>query len=367
MGIIAPILGLFVRSQGLSMAQIGLIGTASMLGWFVWEPIMGIIADKFNKRWMLATSLILSTILYAIYPVANGFSFFAILEFAKTSILSAYSIPVKALAAELLPTQERGKVYGRYMTIVSFGGMLSPFLGGYLTEIAGFSLPFYIASGIGLLGLLAVFSIKYNEPVQERKSGSADGIRNILQKPVLVIFSVRGLFFFNAGFAGSFLSIYLNEVPRFLATESQIGAFFTVFRLAGVASRAVVGDISDRIGTRPLISGSLLGMGLSYLGLGFAVGIIPMYFLGAIQGVCQACADTSMMLQLISVMPKERSGFTMGLYSEAENVGGLVSTPSLGYLYQNFGSNSAIWLVTLMLFVNSMYSYFVMPGKSRVK
>ena len=68
MGIITPILGLFVRSQGLSMAQIGLIGTASMLGWFIWEPIMGVVADRFNKRWMLAGSLVLTTILYWLYP-----------------------------------------------------------------------------------------------------------------------------------------------------------------------------------------------------------------------------------------------------------------------------------------------------------
>lgn len=367
MGIIAPILGLFVRSQGLSMAQIGLIGTASMLGWFIWEPIMGIIADKFNKRWMLATSLILTTILYALYPIASGFYFFALLEFAKTSILSAYSIPVKALAAELLPTQDRGKAYGRYMTIISMGGMLSPLIGGYLSEIAGFSLPFYLAAGIGLFGLIAVFSIKYSEVSQESKSDTSDGIKDLLQKPVLAIFSVRGLFFFNAGFAGSFLSIYLNEVPQFLATESQIGAFFTVFRLAGAASRAVIGDICDRIGTKPLISGSLMGMGLSYLGLSFIGGIIPMYLLGAIQGICQASADTSMMLQLISVMPKKRSGLTMGLYSEAENVGGLISTPSLGYLYQNSGPISAVWLVTLMLFVNTVFSYFVISNKTETE
>ncbi|TRO60024.1 MFS transporter, partial [Candidatus Bathyarchaeota archaeon] len=73
----------------------------------------------------------------------------------------------------------------------------------------------------------------------------------------------------------------------------------------------------------------------------------------------QASADTSMMLQLIAVMPKERSGRTMGLYSEAENVGGIISTPSVGYLYQNLGANSSIWLIALVMLVNSGYSYFV--------
>jgi DHA1 family multidrug resistance protein-like MFS transporter len=365
MGIIAPILGLFVRSHGLSMAQIGLVGTASMLGWFIWEPIMGLVADRFNKRMMLAGSLFVTTILYGLYPMADSVLFFAVLEFTKTSVLSAYSIPVKALAAELLPIEDRGRVYGRYMTVISFGGMISPLVGGYVSEVAGFSIPFYLASAIGLLGILAVFSIKYDDHFNDSHINTSDGIRNLLTGSVLAIFSVRGFFFFNAGFTGSFLSIFLNESPQFMASESQIGAFFTVLRLAGAASRSFIGDICDRIGNKPIITGSLAGMGLSYIGLMFTGGLVPMYIIGVVQGLCQASADTSMMLQLIQVMPKERSGLTMGLYSEAENVGGIISTPSVGYLYQNLGANSSIWLVALALLANAGYSYAVIQGEKR--
>jgi DHA1 family multidrug resistance protein-like MFS transporter len=365
MGIIAPILGLFVRSHGLSMAQIGLVGTASMLGWFIWEPIMGLVADRFNKRMMLAGSLFVTTILYGLYPMADSVLFFAVLEFTKTSVLSAYSIPVKALAAELLPIEDRGRVYGRYMTVISFGGMISPLVGGYVSEVAGFSIPFYLASAIGLLGILAVFSIKYDDHFNDSHINTSDGIRNLLTGSVLAIFSVRGFFFFNAGFTGSFLSIFLNESPQFMASESQIGAFFTVLRLAGAASRSFIGDICDRIGNKPIITGSLAGMGLSYIGLMFTGGLVPMYIIGVVQGLCQASADTSMMLQLIQVMPKERFGLTMGLYSEAENVGGIISTPSVGYLYQNLGANSSIWLVALALLANAGYSYAVIQGEKR--
>jgi len=166
------------------------------------------------------------------------------------------------------------------------------------------------------------------------------------------------------GFTGSFLSIFLNESPQFMASESQIGAFFTILRLAGAASRSFLGDICDRIGNKLLISGSLALTGLSYIGLIYWAGIVPMYILGAVQGLCQAAADTSMMLHLISVMPRERSGLTMGLYSESENIGGLISTPSVGYLYQNMGANSSVWLITLALFLNAGYSYLVIRERT---
>lgn len=341
------------------MAQIGLIGTASMLGWFIWEPIMGIVADRFNKRLMLAGALFLSTILYGLYPMVNSFAAFALLEFAKTSVLSAYSIPVKALAAELLPSEDRGRAYGRYMTVISFGGMISPLIGGYISEVAGLNIPFYIAAATGLLGIVAVSRITYTEPVHDPEAKASDGIRSLFTAPIIAIFSVRGLYFFNAGFSSSFLSIFLNESPHLMASESQIGAYFTVLRLAGAASRSFLGDFCDRFGKKPLISGSLAGMALSYIGLMFLGGPVPMFVMGALQGLSQAAADTSMMLHLISVMPKERSGLTMGLYSESENVGGLISTPTMGYLYQNFGANSSVWLLTIALLLNAGYSYVV--------
>ena len=203
----------------------------------------------------------------------------------------------------------------------------------------------------------------YDETNHDQNTKTSDGIRNLLTTPVLAIFSVRGFYFFNSGFAGSFLSIFLNESPQFMASEYQIGVFFTVMRLAGAASRSLIGDICDRMGNRVVIMGGLFGMGASYLGLMYLGGLIPMYILGALQGLCQAASDTSMMLQLISVMPKERSGLTMGLYSEAENVGGIISTPSVGYLYQGFGANASVLLITLAMFLNAGYSYFVISDK----
>ena len=363
-GIISPILSLFVRSQGLSLAQIGLLGTASMLGWFIWEPFMGVIADRWNKRWMLAGSLLLTTILYGVYPMAQGLGFFMVLEFLKTSIMSAYSIPVKALAAELLPSEDRGKAYGRYMTVISLGGMISPLIGGYLSEIFGYDLPFYVAAAVGLIGILAVFSIQYEEPEATSTGNGFSDIRSVLTGPILRVFSVRGLFFFNVGFVHNFLPVFLNESTIYSASESQIGAFFTIFRLAGATGRSILGDLCDRLGNKKLIIASLLGWAVSYWVLIYTGGIFLMYFVGILQGLSSAAADTSMMLHLISVMRKERSGLIMGLYSEAENIGGLIATPTVGYLYQSMGAGASMWFVIIALALNAVYSVWAIQEDS---
>lgn len=362
MGIIEPILSLYVRSRGLTIMEVGLLGTASMLGWFIFEPIMGVVADSVRKRTMMVVAIIGATVIYAVYPFATTLTHFALLGFARSSVMSAYSIPVKALTAELLPRQDRGRAYGRFMTVVSLGGMIAPLIGGFISQASGYLVPFYASAAVGLVGLTAITAIRHDDRPQE--GGAAlRGWRDILTAPVLSVFSVRGIFFVNSGFRSSFLPIYLNESPLFNASEAQIGAFFTLVRLSGAVSRSMIGDLCDRLGNRLMIVASVAMLGVSYGALLIGGGVWVMYAVALVQGVSMAAADTGMMLHLISVMPAGRTGVVMGMYSEAENIGGLISTPTLGYLYENIGAGSSLAAVAAAMCLNALLAYLVIRKK----
>ena len=51
-GVVSPILALFIRGQGLSVSQIGLLGTAGMIGWLIFEPLAGVVADRIRKKYI---------------------------------------------------------------------------------------------------------------------------------------------------------------------------------------------------------------------------------------------------------------------------------------------------------------------------
>jgi len=362
MGIIEPILSLYVRSRGLTIMEVGLLGTASMLGWFVFEPIMGVVADSVRKRTMMMVAIVGATVISAMYPFATTMTHFALLGFARSSVMSAYSIPVKALMAELLPSQDRGRAYGRIMTVVSLGGMVAPLIGGFISQASGYLVPFYASAAVGLVGLAAIMAMRHDDTPQE--GGAAlRGWKSILTEPVLSVFSVRGFFFVNSGFSSSFLPIYLNESPLFNASESQIGAFFTLVRLSGAVSRSTIGDLCDRLGNRLMIAASVAALGVSYGALLIGGGVWVMYAVALVQGVSIAAADTGMMLHLISVMPAGRTGVVMGMYSEAENIGGLISTPTLGYIYENIGAGSSLAAVAAAMCLNALLAYLVIRKK----
>ena len=128
--IVSPILALFIKSHGLSVSEIGYLGIAGMLGWLIFEPLFGFVADSIRKKYLVIFAILGSSLIYAMYPRASLFSHFAILGFFSTSVMSAYAISIKAFTAELLPENNRGNTYGRYTAVITVGGIIGPAIGG---------------------------------------------------------------------------------------------------------------------------------------------------------------------------------------------------------------------------------------------
>jgi predicted MFS family arabinose efflux permease len=76
-----------------------------------------------------------------------------------------------------------------------------------------------------------------------------------------------------------------------------------------------------------------------------------------------AAANMGMMIHLMDVMPAGRTGMVMGLYSEAENVGGMIAAPSLGYVYDSLGSSYSVLYVVGMLMLNAVISAILIKKK----
>jgi MFS family permease len=353
MGIIAPILALLIRRHGVSIIEIGVLGVAGMLGWLIFEPLSGVISDRVNRRVMIAFAIVSTSIIYLLYPFATEFSHFLILAFALSSFSSASSVPTRALLSELLPSTGRGHTYGRYMSIVSGSSVIAPFVGGYVSEAIGYAIPFYAAAGVGIVSLTAIILMgKLPEP-EKKEQKPKTSLSDVLNGNLVSIYLVRGLYFFNSPFRSSFLPILLNESASLHATETEIGTYMTIVGFTTAISQAFLGDLIDRVGSGKIVAAACGFLALSYLGMLAASWIPILFIIGALQGALQAGADTSMMMHLMGLPSRGKTGVVMGLYSEAENIGGIVANPALGYTYTAFGPLSSLLLVSGVLILTA--------------
>ena len=97
-------------------------------------------------------------------------------------------------------------------------------------------------------------------------------------------------------------------------------------------------------------------LAFSYLGILVASWMPLLFAIGALQGVLQAGGDASMMVYLMSLQSPGSTGVVMGLYAEAENIGGIVANPALGYVYTAFGPVSSLLLLSCLLVITSVIS-----------
>jgi MFS family permease len=359
--VISPILALFIHGQGFTLTEIGFLGTAGVLGWFIFEPVMGVFADRFKKKYLISFAIICSSIVYALYPYATNFLHFSILAFSMSSVMSAYAISVKALAAELIPPENRGKTYGRYTAVISLGGIIGPIVGGYIAEQYGISLPFYIAALLGGVSLLAVGFMKVDGDSSSRENRS-EGIdlRGLFTPTLMGLYLVRTIFMFNLMFRKYSLPIYLNEAASFSAGATEIGVFLSVVSVSSTISKVFIGDIVDRLGTRLMMTSSVCTLSITYFLLTRLTGLESLYIIGLLQGVTIAAAELSMMIQLMSIIPEGRTGIVMGLYSEAENVGAIIASPFLGYMYDSQGPENTILALSAILLINALIAWAAM-------
>jgi len=356
MGIVAPILALLMRRHGVSIVEIGVLGIAGMLGWLIFEPLSGVLSDRVNRRLMMTFALVSTSIIYFLYPFASEFIHFLALAFALSSCYSASSVPTRALLTELLPSAGRGRKYGRYMAMVSGSSVVAPFVGGYISEAFGYALPFYAAASAGILGIAAVVLMGSLPEADKKVQKPRTKLTGVLNADLLNLYVVRGLYFINFPFRSSFLPIFLNESTSLHATETEIGSYMTIVSLTTEVSQVFLGDFIDRVGSRKVVAAACSLLALSYLGILAASGVPLLFAIGALQGILQAGGDTSMMVYLMSLQSPGSTGVVMGLYAEAENIGGIVANPALGYVYTAFGPVSSLLLLSSLLVITSVIS-----------
>src|SRR5579864_5006031 len=162
-GLLAVILGVVLAGEGFSPAAIGVLITVSLVGDMVGTYVIGLLADTWGRRRMLAgLSLLMAATgvifgLVTSYPVLLVAAFFGTL--GTTASETAPFLPIdQAILAQITTPERRTALFARYNLVASFsaaGGALVAGLPGLLVQ-AGLPL----ASGTRLLfGAYAVLAL----------------------------------------------------------------------------------------------------------------------------------------------------------------------------------------------------------------
>lgn len=242
-----PLVGAIVDEFGASTTSVGLVITASQVGYAVGLALLVPLGDLMERRRLLVTMLAgtaLCLIGMAVAPTWPLLAAAALLV-GVGSVVGQILVP---FAAALAGEHERGKVIGRVMTGLLLGILLARVIAGVVAEIAGWRSMFLLAAVLTML--TAVLLYRHLPLVPSSSSltypqllGSV--LQLVREEPLLrrrmfygaVTFAPFGVFWTAVGFVLS--------SPPYGWSDARIG-LFTLFGVAGAVAANLAGSLADR-------------------------------------------------------------------------------------------------------------------------
>lgn len=163
-----------------------------------------------------------------------------------------------------------------------------------------------------------------------------------------------------------FLAIYIQQlgVQSIAAIEIWSGLVFSASFMVSVFAQPVWGRVADRVGRKPMLVRSALGMALVMTAMGFVHAVWQLFVLRAVMGSVSGFISAAIALQA-SQTPREHAGRALGTLQTGVVTGTLIGPLIGGVLAEAVGIRhvfvltGAIELVAAMLVIFFVKEHFV--------
>lgn len=365
-----------MNEWGLTMGNMGLVGTISLVGSAFGGIIFGLFSDYRGRT----KALMLTILVYSLFSGLSGLS-----QTLLQLIICRFCLGLgmggewgagAALVAETWPAKHRGKAIGIMHTGWAVGYILAALLAGYLTPVWGWRGVFFVGVIPGLFVFWILSSIKEPEiwkKMDEQKTKAVGGKstfklwqifeRDLLPKTLLatilscvVMFAYWGLFTWLPGY----LALPVTKGGAGLSiTRSTL--WLVVIQIGALAGSFCFGFISDRVGRRKTfflylavaaamvpLYGLYARTTILLISLGFAVGFFGWGFFGGFGAL------------LSELFPTRVRGTASGFSFNVGRGVGAIAPFTIGVLAQTHGIGLSLTL-TAVFYLASAFVVLLMP------
>src|SRR5262249_19472259 len=137
------------------------------------------------------------------------------------------------------------------------------------------------------------------------------------------------------------------------------GLAFTLFAAMQFVASPVLGALSDRVGRRPIVLFSNLGLGLDYVLMALAPNI-GWLLVGRVLSGLTSASITAAGAYVAGVTPGRERGAGFAMLGAAFGLG-FVLGPALGGLLGALGPRVPFWVAAALSLLNAAYGLFVLP------
>lgn len=340
-----PLLPEISKSTNMPLSSGGLLYVSYAVAYAISAPLMGIISDRWSRKNLLMSGMLLFGISTAL--VGTGETFAALMMFRILSGIGAGMIEpaVYAIVGDVYPYEQRGRAMGVVTAALISSTVLGVPLAGYITELTAWNWTFWIIALLSAVAFLAIFFVvaDTNHKEQSHKLPLSQTVKSALNKSS-IFFSLLGSLLYYGALQGMFVLAGVYYFTFYGLGTGETGLVLMAAGLSSVVGSLVGGKLADQWNKKLVVSAASLMSAIFVFALSLTTShlwtsIILHMVWAALYAVGQSAFNA-----LISELNPQSRGTVMSLNSSAMYIGaGVLSTFAAGML--NFGS---FWHIGLM-------------------
>ncbi len=254
-----------MKQYGSPASIAGLAASIFIIGALVSRVVTGGIMDRVGRKRLLLIVSALEVAFSALYLVGLDLSVLFVLRFCHGFCYGAGSTTVGTIVTSIVPNSRKGEGIGYYMLSVTVGAAVGPFLGMFLTQVAGYQLLFAAATFIAVGNLISVILLKV--PEGRRASSRAMAVakaarvhkhkfswKDFLEFTIMPLSGTCAVLYFCYSSLLTFLTPFSAEA----GLETASSFFFVVYAIATFVTRPFTGKLFDVKGDKYVMIPSFL-------------------------------------------------------------------------------------------------------------
>ena len=333
-------------------------------------PILGIVADRFGPRWVVAGGALLYAVcFFLLSSVSTPPGLYTVLGVLMGIALSSISyVVVLGAVAQVVAPEKRASFFGLITAAGSFGTFaIVPGVQWLLSNLGWQSSFAFIALVAGASAFLAIGIPQRRREVSPNTVESDDG--SLLQA-LLQARGHSGYWLLNAGFfvCGFHVAFIATHLPAFLTDyglSKMVGATaLSLIGLFNIFGSYLSGQLGDRYRKKYLLS-------LLYLGRGFVISgflFIPVtntsaLVFGSLIGFLWLATVPLTSGTVAQIFGSRYLSTLYGIVFFSHQIGSFLGVWLAGRVYDATGSYDLIWIAAILLAVTSSLVHLPIADK----
>jgi len=286
-GAVIPIIPLFARELGASLAVASLVVAARGIGQLVFDMPAGVLVARLGDKW----AMVLGTGMVAAVAIGAAFSpspvVLAVLVFVMGGAWSFWQLARLDYVAEMSPIDKRGRAMSMVGGMNRVGTFIGPVIGGFVAQRFGLEAAFMAQAAAGLLASGTMFLSVRETRREPQVAGHAVGGGLVgIVRDNRSIFLTAGVSVIALGLLRQARQVFLPLWGDSIGLDvAAIGVVFSVGALVDAVVFYPSGVIMDRWGRKWAAVPCLLTLALGFLVLPLAHDIYSFAVIAVVVGV----------------------------------------------------------------------------------